>query len=190
MQQLLVAGTAKPFTPVIRAYTSGTSATETAPAGCSNVVIEVWDAGGAGGTAGSSAGQGAGGGGGGGYARSSYACTGGKTIVYTIGIPSSTNSSVSSGTLSITTMNTTFPSSGSYPNIAGTGGGASGGNQANTTGNNGGAGAGSSGGAGAAGITGTISGDGSPYGAGGHGGNAPSGAGSAGSTGAVVFYYT
>ena len=40
---------ASAFSPVSRTYTSGSSATETAPAGCSNVLIGVWGGGGAGG---------------------------------------------------------------------------------------------------------------------------------------------
>jgi len=37
-----------PFTPVQRTYTSGTTVTETAPVGATNVIIAVWGGGGGG----------------------------------------------------------------------------------------------------------------------------------------------
>jgi hypothetical protein len=176
---------------------------ETVPSGANSVVIEVWGGGGDGGngataTVGGCALQRPGGGaGGGGYSRSSYACSAGQTINYTVGAESGA-STVSSGTLSVTTMtangggnggNAVGGSPGSN-GTAGTGGTASGGNQANTTGNSGAAGVPDCyGGAGGAGITGSESGDGSPYGAGGSGGLGTGSNGTDGQQGRVVFVF-
>lgn len=127
-----------PFTPVLRIYTSGVSATETAPAGATNVEIRAVGRGGAGGagkpTPGATQG---GGGGGGGYSQSSYAIAGGDTLTYTVNISGST---VSSGTKSITTMSAGVGGNGgtatnSTGGLGGTGGAASGGNVTNADGN-------------------------------------------------------
>lgn len=185
-----------------RTYTTGTSATETVPNGATTVVIEAFGAGGGGGGGRSGcSGNGGGGGGGGGYVRSSYACSGGQTIAYTVpaggtngGIGANggngSGSVVASGTLSITTM--TAPGGGG--GIAGSSGGAggaagatgSGGNVANSTGNTGGAHAGCVGGAGGAGVTGVNGYNGLAGGTGGPVGSL----GLTGGTGRVVFKYS
>ena len=185
------------FTSALHVYTTAGSATETTPAGCHNVTIEVW----AGGEAGANAnlvGASGGGGGSAGYSRSYYACTGGQTINYTVGSPgangglSGTNSTATSGTLAITTMTSTSGTGATIP-TGGTGGTASGGNQANTAGNNGAASDGTNGdpgGVGGANVAGV-----NYAGAGGGGSGATSGIanghpGNPGGVGAVVFSYT
>lgn len=168
------------FTPTIVIHTTGSGATETIPAGASNVVIEVWAGGATGGTAGAS--LGGDGGGAGGYARTSVACSGLQTLTYTVGAADA-NSSCSSGTLTITTMTCN-------KGTVTAGGTATGGTQANTTGGNGTSHVGGTGGTGATGTSGNQAGDGSPYGKGGDGGTAPNGTGNPGQTGAVVFSYT
>lgn len=179
---------------------------DTVPSGAANVLIQGW-AGGAGGGGGATQtgyrNIASGGGGGGGYARSSYPCSGGQTINFsigaggaggvtglTIGIQGSPGgtTTISSGTLSIATMTCNGGIGGVAPN-GGPGGSASGGTIANTTGNTGTNASGSVGGAGAVGITGTVSGDGSPYGGGGKGTNGATN-GNNGLNGAAVFYYT
>ena len=123
-------GKSNAITPVLRIYTSGTNATETAPAGAKNVVIEVWGGGESG--AHSSKVNGGGGGGGGGYSKSSYSITGGNTLNYSVGTGgtggngvSGTSSTVASGTKTITTM-TANSGSGAAVGIPGSGGSASG----------------------------------------------------------------
>lgn len=133
-------GTAKnnvAFTPTLVSYTTGSAATETAPAGCSNVVIEIWGSGGAGGVkTGTGCGLIAGDGGGAtGYSRTSVAITGGQTLTYTVGQPSSIASSASSGTKTITTMTANGGAVGGNGGAGpGAGGTASGGTAVNTTG--------------------------------------------------------
>lgn len=186
-QQMLLAGG---FVPVLRIHASGSS-TDTIPPGASNVVIELWAGGGTGFSAGPS--QGGGGGGSSGYSRSSIALTPsnwGQTINYAVGA-SDTDSSVSSGTFSLTTMTAHKGVGGSATQTTGGAGGtAVGGTQANTTGTAGSNQVGGVGGIAGAGTSGTVGGDGSPYGAGGTGGDAPNAGGQSGQTGAVVFSYT
>jgi hypothetical protein len=186
---------------VTHTYTSGSGATETVPANASTVVIEVFGAGGGGGGGASGCGgSGGGGGGSGGYSRSSYACSGGKTLIYTApstgasggtvnsGGNTGASSSVSSGTLSITTMTAaggTGGGSGSATGAGGGGGAASGGNVVNTTGNAGTAHSGGSGGAGGVAVVG-VNGSGTSGGRGGAGGAG----GATGGSGTVVFTYT
>jgi hypothetical protein len=182
-QNLLMTFTTAAFSPVTRTYTAPTSGTvETAPAGCANVVIECYGA--------------AVGGiflatGGGGYCKSTYACTGGKTINYTIGDVNGaggTATGATSGTLAITAM---VANTGGAA-VATNGGTASGGNVTNTTGGN------------AAGTFGNGGNCAGPLG--GAGGIAPTGsgqipgggaaatvvgpAGGGGASGMVVFTYT
>lgn len=130
------------FTPSTVTHTSG-SGTETVPAGASNVVIES-KGGGAGPSTTGFSDTYANGGPGAGYCRSSYACSGGQTLAYVVGAAGGTNvnnngtpggdSTVSSGTLTITTMTA---HGGPGASAGGPGGTASGGNQANATGGNG-----------------------------------------------------
>lgn len=127
------------FTPVLRLYTSGSSATETAPAGATNVEIRAVGRGGAGGTGKLIVPTQGGGGGGGGYCQSSYAISGGQTLTYTINVSGST---VSSGTKSITTMDAGNGTGGGAATnygggSGGSGGAASGGNVSNSNGNTG-----------------------------------------------------
>lgn len=175
------------FTSAIYIYTSG-SGTQAAPTGAINVTIEVWAGGGGGGF---STGPTAGGGGSGAYVESGYACSAGQTLNYSVGAGGAAsttptaggNSTVTAGTLAITTMLANGGGSG-FPGTGGAPGGASGGNTLNTTGNAGGVPT-----AGAP-IAGNVPGDGSPYGGGGIGGSGSSHPGSTGHAGAVVFYYT
>lgn len=184
MQQMLACAveTGAPFSPILRDYTSGSSVTETAPIGCSQVRICVWS-GGNGGDAGDGVGGGDGGDSGS-YCESVYSITGGQTLVYTVGTGGAGGtypvgvgsaggaSSVSSGTATITTM-----SADAAP---------SGGNVANTYPNAGGLAVGPGGGAGGAAIVGWS---GYSAGAGGAGGSRFA-AGGAGGSGRVIFYYT
>lgn len=184
MQQLLACAveTGAPFSPVLRDYTSGSSVTETAPSGCSQVRICVWS-GGNGGNAGDGVAGGAGGDSGS-YCESVYSITGGQTLVYTVGAggtggtypagigTAGGTSTVASGTATITTM-----SAAASP---------SGGNVANTYPNAGGLAVGIGGGTGGAAIVGWS---GYSAGAGGAGG-ARFGAGQSGAAGRVIFYYT
>ena len=123
------------FTPVVVTHNSG-SGTQVAPTGCSNVVIEVWGGGASGRGVTRFATAGGDGGGAGGYARSSYSISGGQTLSYSVGaggtgpfngFGAGGNSSVSSGTKSITTL-----TGNGGPNKSG--GTGTGGNQANATG--------------------------------------------------------
>lgn len=170
IHQMMLAVSAAAFTPQTVVKTSGTGATETIPLGATNVVIEVLGWGGQGGLMvfdGTDTWFG-GGGGSGGVGRSSYSCSGGQTLTFTV--PTSPGTvSVSSGTLSITTLSVGFGASGQDGIISGTalGGNGSlptGGNQANTQGNrgtDGTIGSGGTGGAAKAGNYGYSSGAGS-----------------------------
>jgi hypothetical protein len=175
----------------LRVYTSGTGATETAPAGATNVVIGVWG-GGSSGTRGTtimcndSAGRG---GNTGAYSQTSVAISAGQTLIYTVGAGGASsntinrnggaNSTCSSGTKTITTMTA---GGGPTTNTAAT---ASGGTALNTSGGQGELG-------GNSGLPGTpITGIQSEVaGQGGTGSPGGFGSGSAGSTGKVAFYYT
>ena len=188
---------------VLHVYTTGTAATETAPSGTSNVVIENWGGPGGGGGGYNGSGRDGGGGGGPGYSRTSIAASGGQTLIYTVGAKGSggtvgnpgtagTASTVSSGTLTITTMTANGGALGS-PGLSGSGGAggaggtASGGTAANTTGGNGAAG----GNAGSPGAGGTApAGVNSSGNAGGYGGDIfnPGNAGTG--PGVVAFYYS
>lgn len=181
------------FTPVLRTYTSGTSVTETAPTGASNVLIAVWGGGGGGGRGWVSDGPEFGqGGGSGGYSQSSYSISGDETLVYTVGAggnggtsagtPSQSGgaSSVSSGTRSITTM-TSNGGTGGTTAVGGSGGSATGGNTTNTTGNT------ATDDLGADAVVGFNSASG---GRGGDGGFGVGSNGSPGTSGKVIFYYT
>ena len=79
--QVLLGG-AIAFAPISHTYIAPGAAVETVPAGATTVVIEVNHPGGGGGTSGT--GFSGGGGGGGGYSKSSYACSTGQTINYTV----------------------------------------------------------------------------------------------------------
>lgn len=191
---VLLAAAAGGFTPVTNTYTTGTGATETIPAGATNCVVEVWGPSGNGGTGIGSgcAGRSGGGGGSGGYSRTSLAVTAGNTFTYTAGVVVSTNSSVSSGTQTISTMTSNFGVAGgnavgSVNGSGGAGGTASGGTGTNTTGNAGSAGIGCINGVGGAGIVGTNG----TGGAGGTGGFTVSNTGrTLGVAGKIIFAYT
>ncbi len=179
--------------PVQHTYTSG-SGTETVPGGGYNaVIIEIASPGGGGeggyfneGLRESFGGEG---GDSGTYCRSQYSCAAGKTLVYVNGTPGAggpgpnygapgygTTSTVSSGSLAITTMTAPGGNTGNNP---------SGGNQANTPFNTGAAGSENHAGAGGAALAGEyISG----YGNGGLGGLGP-GSGESGGGGIISFYY-
>ena len=174
------------FTSAQHTY-SATSGTETVPDGATQVVIELWGLGGPGG-------YGTGtqkpdiyygpGGQAGGYCRSSYPCSGGQTLNYALSAAYATDSTVTSGTLSITTMTAVGGGEGGVTGY----GTASGGNQANVTGAMGAPGGTSaSDGAGGAGTVGVYEGE---EGAGGAGGYGSSSAGAAGQPSFVSFYYT
>lgn len=182
--------------PVINAYTVAGSYTETIPEGFSTVTIEAW--GGGGGSGAYSGGTDFGGGGGSGaYSRSSYNLNGaaGLTISISVGVggvapPVSADggdTTVSSGTFSITSITAGGGVKGGDASIGvdgagGAGGTASGGNAQNTSGN-----AGQSGsliGLGGAAVTTNIV----TYYPGGKGGNSQGEL--PGNDGAVVFKYT
>lgn len=187
---MLVASSA-PIAPTLVTHTSAGSGTETIPTGAVNCVIEVWGGTGNGGsgTGSGCAAHGGGGGGGGGYSRTSLAVTGGSTFAYTVGAALG-NSSVSSGTQTVSTLTGNGGATGTSGGLGtgGAGGSASGGTAANTTGNAGGTGgAGNPGGAGALPISG-INTTGT---AGGHGGSTAANTDQTnGSAGVVAFYYT
>lgn len=183
------------FAPVTNTYTTGTAATETAPAGATNVIIAVWGAGGGGGHGWfSDTDEQGGGGGSGGYVQSTYSISGGQTLTYTVGTggagsstflesgATGTTSSVATGTKSITTMTANGGTGGTAtPPTDGTGGTASGGTTLNTTGNPGASGGGAEG----------IIGYGSNFGGvGGDGGIGTAQGGASGGSGKVIFYYT
>lgn len=180
MQQMLACAveTGAPFSPILRDYTSGSSVTETAPAGCSQVRICIWGGGDAGG-----GGDGMTGGDGGassGYVESVYAISGGQTLVYTVGAGGTPTgiiggtSQVASGTKTITTMSASTSA-------------ANGGTVSNTSGNPGNPPEGAAGGAGGAAIVGWS---GYSAGAGGAGGVSINPTGLPGQAGRVIFYYT
>jgi hypothetical protein len=111
-------------------FTSGTAQTYTAPANTQWVKVTVVGPGGNGNGAASQRGSG---GGGGGVTIKWLSMTAGQTLTYTVGTSSGTASSVSSGTLTITTINSGSGNNGSSTAYAvgsqggGTGGAASGG---------------------------------------------------------------
>lgn len=190
---------------VTHIYNTAQTSVETIPTGFTTLTIEVWASGAGGGPSfGSLAGNnlsGGGGGGSGGYARTtiSVAGLGGDTLNFTVGaagafdFPGNT-SSVSSGTLSITTMtctggvNGTSATSSTVPGTGGAAGTATGGTVVNTPGNPGSSGQPFSGGG-----TGGNPGFGIPgINDGGNPGGRGSGvtAGTAGGVGIVVFQYS
>lgn len=191
------------FTPSVVIHTSGSAATETFPAGASNLEAQAWGPGGNGGV-GAGTGcniRGAGGGGAGAYSRASFniAASPLKTLTYTVGTASGGNTTISSGTFAISTITCASGANGGNAvagganGTGGTGGAATNANSGavNTTGGTGNNGTSGVGGAGAAGTAGNVTGDGSPYGAGGHGGVSASNTGqTGGGTGATVFAYT
>ena len=177
------------FTPVQHLFTVNVSnATETIPAGASNVVIECFGATGYGGHGdGSFKG---GGGGSGGYSRSIYSVSlfndGTKTFTYTVGLGGNTGSSVSSGTgPAISTMTGPVGGDGGIGSGSIGAGGTAGaigtnGNQATSPGN-----AGTDGDGGGLGVTGIHA----------NGAHAPGGVinpttNAPGLDGVVSFYYT
>jgi MSHA biogenesis protein MshQ len=184
---LIGAANVHSFAAVLRIYTSS-SGTDSIPDGALNAIAEVWGGGGSAGTIGG--GHFGGGGGGGGRAISAFSVAASpfKTIAYSVGAGGSSglagsNSTISSGSFSITTMTGSGGGAGSNgsvggPGADGSGGTASGGTTSNTTGNSG------NNGVGGVGLGGTVSGDGAPYGGGG------SSSGNPGLHGAAVFSYT
>jgi hypothetical protein len=201
---LLNTGTASGVTT--RVYVTPGTFTETVPTGFSTVTIECWGGSGGGGARFISGSIIAGGGGGssGSYSRSTYSVAGlgGDTLSFTVGVAgvaagiNGGQSSVSSGTMAITTLTSPGGLTGANAtagNAPGAGGAApanaTGGTVVNTPGNAGGAGinnaGGGDGGVGAFGIPGIFDG-------GNAGGN---GAGvvivsTAGGVGIVVFSYS
>jgi hypothetical protein len=191
---------------VQRIYQTPGNFIETIPVGFSTLTAEVWGGSGAGGTRYQSGSTIAGGGGGasGGYARSviSVVGLGGDTLNFTVGVNgvvgvnNGGDSTISSGTLTITTMtggggkSGANATGGNTPGAGGTGGTASGGTSVNLTGNAGAAGLssanGGNGGTGGFGIPGINYGG---YG-GGVGGGAPGVGGQPGGVGIVVFTYS
>ena len=166
-------------------YSSG-SGTQTVPAGAGNVVIELWAVGGPGadGTGTGTSKQYGAGGQAGGYCRSSYSCSGGQTLNYALDSTFEQDSTVTSGTLAITTMTAVGGGQGGVTGY----GTASGGNAANTTGALGGPGGSTaSDGAGGAGTVGVYEGEEAAGGAGGYGAGV---AGSPGQSPFVSFYFT
>ena len=174
------------FTSAQHTY-SAASGTETVPAGATQVVIELWGLGGQGAYGTGSVAQhnatyGAGGQAAG-YCRSVYPCAGGQTLNYALTTAYQQDSTVSSGTLAITTMTAVGGGEGGGSGY----GTATGGNQANVTGTIGGpGGTTSTEGAGGAGTAGVYEG------AEGHGGNGGYGSvvGAPGAPSFVSFYYT
>jgi hypothetical protein len=152
---------------VTHTYITPGSFTETIPLGYSTVTVEVFGAGGFGGTGTIFSGTNVGGGGGGsgGYAltNKSVLGLGGQTMNFVVGAGGNL-SSVSAGTYAIATMTGNPGQNGGSaspsPGIGGNGGTATGGLNGNTTGNSGqsgqggGIGAGGAGGPGRAGING------------------------------------
>ena len=201
------------FTPVTRTYTSG-SGTETIPTGASQVVIEVWGAGGSGGRGSTLCVSIYGGGGGsGGYVKKTFSLTSGnagQTFNYSVGTGGAPNtgnglpggnSTSSQGTFGTAFSLTAGGGAGgtgqTVPFNGGTGGSATGGD-VNTSGNpgqDGSLGTGGSapnGGAGGAGPVGSgLPGNGTAPGGGGGGGNfSPRTNGASGGSGTVKFSYT
>lgn len=190
------------FSPITRTYNGGgttVAGTETIVTGATTLVIEVWGAGG-GGSKGIGIGCATnygGGGGSGGYSRTSISVSGhsGQTLAYSVGpygiggsgataATAGGNSTVSSGTFSVTTLNGNGGGAGTT-SAAGAAGTASGGTVANTSGAAGQApyNAGS-GGNPVTGIGGMF------YGGGGQAGQAAVNAGANGSAAAIKFEYT
>jgi hypothetical protein len=189
-----------------RIYTTAGAGLETIPTGYNTLTIEVWGGGGGGGLRyiNGSIISGGGGGGGGGYSRTTVSVTGlgGDTINYLVGAVgvAATNaggaSTVSSGTLSLTTITANGgglggnASSGTVAGTGAAGGTATGGTVVNTTGNAGSAGqtnsGGQAGGGGGFGISGIYDGGG----AGGKGGGFPLASAQNGGGGIVVFNYS
>lgn len=191
-QMLLGAGG---FQPTLVIHNAAGSGTEIIPAGASQVTMEVWgptNPGGLGFGSGCTA-QGGGGSGASGYSESFYVCSGLQTISWFVGGGGSGNpSTVSSGTLSITTMtansgviggNAVLGSGGS----GGPGGIATGGNLVNTTGASGNSGDSSGGGAGGNPTPGVNASLGSIGGNGGR--NGAQGGRTLGSDGGIAFFY-
>ncbi len=185
-------------------YQTAGTFTETIPTGYTTLTIECWG-GAAGGGLSNGSGMtliGGGGGGSGGYSRSVVTVTGlgGDTLSFTVGaggaaLASGSASSVSSGTLAITTLTGNGGTvggnaTGIVGGAGGAGGTATGGTAVNTTGNTGSAGQTQSGspqgagGNGGAGISGIFYGGN----AGGRGGGL-SGLAQAGGVGIVLFQY-
>jgi hypothetical protein len=171
------------FTPTTSVFTSG-SGTFTIPAGATTCDVEDWGGGGGSSPSGGVVSPGPAGGASG-YAHSllSVSTSGGKTLNYSVGAGGNTagtngvGSSITSGTLSITTMAANPGTGGSgSPGVGGT---ATGGTVANTTG------AGASTSTGGAATTGL---NGNAFGGGGNGGaGAPGTLGTPGGTGAAAF---
>jgi hypothetical protein len=195
------------FTPVLRAYNTG-SGTETIPTGATTMVVEQWGGAGPGGAGFGSFGldtaEGGGGGQAGGYCRSSYTVSAqnGHTLNWSVGAGGTPPSAGGASTITAGTMTgfTAMTANGGNPGgnassgIPGTGGSgagaATGGNAANITGASGQNGSSNnSGGQGGTGTTGTVAGDGSPHSSGGIGAG-QAGAGFTGQVGYIVFYYT
>jgi len=121
-------------------FTSGSAATYTAPSNTQWVKVTVVGAGGNGGAA---AAQRATGGGGGGVAIKWLAMTAGQTLTYSVANSAGSTSTVSSGTLTITTITANFGANGTgtaYANsiTAGAAGGTATGGDINITGEQGG----------------------------------------------------
>lgn len=183
------------FIPVTRTYDSGGAGTETIPNGASQVVIEIWGAGGKGGNGDAGIPAAGGGGGSGGYVRKTFSLTPtdwGKTFSYFVGFASGGNTTAAQGTFgtafSLAANGGTKGQDAVSGGNQGAGGAASGGD-VNTPGNGSGgvvrAGAGAPNGGGnvAAGV-------GSTPGGGGAGGSLGGGPGSAGANGRAKFSYT
>lgn len=190
------------FTPVRTVRATG-SGTETVPMGATAVMIAVWGGGGAGGSVGRWDTTGARGGDGGAFCQTSMPCSGGQTLNYSVGVAGTYsgntayaggNSTVSSGTLSITTMQA---NGGQTGNGSATYATATGGNYENTSGNIGTTSGGIVGGNGGPAISRTIGGVNYAAGGGGFGadGNDVTPGplftpGDYGESGLIVFYYT
>jgi hypothetical protein len=195
-------GGAAAFQPVTRTYAQGDNVqrTETAPVGCSNVVIEVIGASGGGGqgSANPCVGSSGSGGGSGGYTRSSYAVTGGQTTLYTSGSAGQSGSGfggngtaggetqVLPGTLAILQMRCDpGQGGGGAGGAGGLFGAGGGGNLASSNGASGTTG-GSGPGTGGAGVVG-VYGTGAPGGNGGRSGQLPT---NNGGVGIISYHYT
>lgn len=187
------------FDPVTRTYTTGTGATETVPAGASQVLITMHGGGSSGAFRNQST-PGANGGGGAAYLAKTIAVTGGNTMTYTVGAGGAVRTTLgqNSGTAS-QVSGTVF--GGSLTLVAGGGsglnGGTASGGDTNTNGDGGVTGEpGVSNGAGGSaappggGSGGSANGGNAGFpGGGGGGGNIPD-QGGAGGGGRITFYYT
>lgn len=157
------------FTPVTNTYDTGTSVTETAPAGATSVTIELWGGGGGGArdwVSGNASGAASGG-----YVKHVMAVTGGSTsFTYSVGAAGvgkiTTNGNGTNGGTSSIVSPSLSAGGGAAGNLtlASTGGAASGGNTTNTAGNGSalglGAGKGAPNGGGDSGSAGTVPGGG------------------------------